>query len=55
MIHKKTITRELRIMFVIVLFFIAADLAHGQMHDHGLDTFGVVDFPVSAPSQSNTI
>jgi len=39
-------------MFVIVLFFIAADLAHGQMHDHGLDTFGVVDFPVSCTQAS---
>lgn len=54
MIHKKTVPRDMRIMFVIVLFFIGKGVVHGQMHHHGEDTLGVVNFPISCLPASQT-
>ena len=54
MIHKKTVTRYLRIISVIALLVIRTGIGHGQMHHHGEDTLGVVDFPISCMHTSQT-
>jgi len=54
MIHNKTVTRDLRIMFGIILLFIGTDVLHGQMHHHGEDTLSAVNFPVSCLPASQT-
>ncbi|HEV8539351.1 MAG TPA: hypothetical protein VGR15_10590 [Bacteroidota bacterium] len=54
MIHNKAVTRDLRLMFVIVLLAAGTNVAHGQSHHHEEDTLGVVDFSISCLPASQT-
>jgi tetratricopeptide (TPR) repeat protein len=51
-IRKQSVARTVTIMFVIAVFATRTDLVHCQMHRHGNDSLGVVDFPVSCTKSS---
>jgi hypothetical protein len=44
----------MRIIFVVVLSFIGTALVHDQIHHHGDDTLGVVNFPISCQPASQS-
>ena len=52
--EKRLSHRAVSIMSAIVLIVVGAVPVPGQMHHHGMDTLGVVEFPVSCGKQSQT-